>query len=171
MATRGRLAKRTPRTFADDKMKYQWTPQRIGIGVWAAAFAVLLVALVYPISIGVIRLFVVVAVPTLWICAVLLVRRRKTIAVIIALAGLLVLGFAALPGRRLDPVKLRRTYVDELRRYEGSRYVWGGENRRGIDCSGLVRRALINAHMRLAVSTLNPTGLRTGLGRLGSALK
>lgn len=101
--------------FADDKMKYERTSQRIGIGVWAAVFAALLVTLAYPISIGVIRLFVVFAVPTLWISAVFLVRRRKAIAVIIALAGLLVLGFAALPGRSLDPAKLRQTYVDELR--------------------------------------------------------
>ncbi|MBI3986575.1 MAG: C40 family peptidase [Lentisphaerae bacterium] len=33
--------------------------------------------------------------------------------------------------------------VQCLRRYEGTLYVWGGENRRGIDCSGLVRKKVI----------------------------
>jgi hypothetical protein len=144
-------------------MKHEWTVQRIGVGVWAAVFAALLVALAYPISIGIVRLFIVTAAPVLWVAAILLARRKKAVAATIALAGLLVLGFAAFPGRTPEPGRLRQAYVDELRTYEGSRYVWGGENRRGIDCSGLVRRALINAHMRLAVVTLNSRALRTAL--------
>jgi len=142
-------------------MKYEWTAKRIGIGAWAAIFAALLVALVYPIGVGVIRLFILVAVPVLWLSAIFLARQKKTIAGTIALAGLAVLAFAVIPGRRPDPETLRHAYIDELRSYEGSRYVWGGENRRGIDCSGLVRRALINAHMRLALCTLNPRAMRT----------
>ena len=43
---------------------------------------------------------------------------------------------------------LRTIYVNELRRYEGTRYVWGGENRLGIDCSGLPRKALRNALLK-----------------------
>lgn len=144
-------------------MKCEWTAQRIGVVVWAVVFAALLAALAYPISIGLIRLFIVTAVPVLWISAILLARRKKAVAAAIALAGLLVLGFAALPGRIPELGRLRQAYIDELRTYEGSRYIWGGENRIGIDCSGLVRRALINAHVRLAVCTLNSRALRTAL--------
>ena len=43
---------------------------------------------------------------------------------------------------------LRTIYVNELRRYEGTRYVWGGENLLGIDCSGLPRKALRNALLK-----------------------
>lgn len=144
-------------------MTYKWTFQRIAVGMWAAILAATLIAVAYPISIGMVRLSIALAVPALWISAVFLARRSKVVAIGIALVGLLVIGFAVLPGSRPDSVRLRRTYVDELRRYEGAPYVWGGENRRGIDCSGLVRRALINAHLRLAFTTLNPKALRTAL--------
>jgi len=43
---------------------------------------------------------------------------------------------------------LRTFYVNELSRYEGTRYIWGGENRLGIDCSGLPRKALRNALLK-----------------------
>lgn len=47
--------------------------------------------------------------------------------------------------------ELRRIYVDELRSFEGTRYVWGGENLLGIDCSGLPRKALRNALLKTAI--------------------
>jgi hypothetical protein len=144
-------------------MKHEWTAYRIGVGVWVAVFVALLVALAYPISIGLVRLFIVTAVLTLWISAILLCRRKKLIAASIALIGFLMIGFSVVPGRIPDQGSLRKAYIEELRTYQGAPYVWGGESRRGIDCSGLVRRALINAHMRLAVSDLSPGALRTAL--------
>ncbi len=39
-------------------------------------------------------------------------------------------------------------FVAALRGYEHTPYVWGGETGRGIDCSGLVRAALIDAQVR-----------------------
>ena len=46
---------------------------------------------------------------------------------------------------------MRTIYVNELRCYEGTRYVWGGENLLGIDCSGLPRKALRNALLKGAL--------------------
>ena len=55
---------------------------------------------------------------------------------------------------------LRQKYVDSLVRYEGTKYVWDGENRLGIDCSGLVRKGLIDAAVRAGISTWNPRLIR-----------
>jgi cell wall-associated NlpC family hydrolase len=73
-------------------------------------------------------------------------------------------GFAflvgVLPGRTTDAAKLRARYVRSLSSYEGTRYVWGGENLLGIDCSGLVRRGLINASFTEGIVTANPGLIR-----------
>ena len=47
-----------------------------------------------------------------------------------------------------------------LKSYEGTPYVWGGENRRGIDCSGLIRSAMIDANWQRGLKTCNPALLR-----------
>lgn len=50
-----------------------------------------------------------------------------------------------LPARPIDQGELRGTYVKHMQGFEGSVYHWGGESARGIDCSGLPRRAFRDA--------------------------
>ena len=50
-----------------------------------------------------------------------------------------------LPGWELDRDALRESYLQNMRGMEGRRYYWGGESRRGIDCSGLPRLAMREA--------------------------
>lgn len=78
---------------------------------------------------------------------------------LVAVAGL----FLVAPGRAYDVENLREAYVAGLIRYEGTRYWWGGENRNGIDCSGLARRALIDADLTQGFKTVNPRLARMGL--------
>jgi hypothetical protein len=71
-------------------------------------------------------------------------RRRFLRVILLALPVLMAIPFF-LPEKSIDPGKLRGRYVSAMERMEGTRYVWGGESPRGIDCSGLPRRALRDA--------------------------
>lgn len=44
-------------------------------------------------------------------------------------------------------------YLSSLKSYEETPYLWGGENRLGIDCSGLPRKAMRTALLRTAWNT------------------
>lgn len=78
---------------------------------------------------------------------------RWSLLALTALAAI----FTALPGRTTyDRPALRREIARAGARYEGTRYFWGGENRLGIDCSGLVRRAAIEGTFLHGLRTVNP---------------
>ncbi|MFB3882519.1 MAG: NlpC/P60 family protein [Armatimonadota bacterium] len=114
---------------------------------------------------GVARLLLLASILILWVWGVVLVRKRRVLSAGGIVAGLAVLGFLCLPGREVNPEQLRAVYTRSLRQYEGTRYVWGGESRLGIDCSGLVRQGLIDANLKLGASTLNPRPIRAALDR------
>ena len=106
---------------------------------WCGLFGATLFFCFYPVNIGLLRLMLVLAFPCLLLGATALLWRRKYLRFV----PLVLLGFAVLvlvvPGRKQDAGSLRRQYVAALQQYEGTRYIWGGENRFGIDCSGLVQ--------------------------------
>jgi cell wall-associated NlpC family hydrolase len=94
-----------------------------------------------------------------------LARRRRFLRfgpVLILVALVLVF---ALPARQWDRQAVRARYADYLRSYEGVRYVWGGEGRLGIDCSGLPRRAYRDALLAEGLRTFNGTLTRLWLGQ------
>ena len=95
------------------------------------------------------RMLLLVCLAVLWGLGIFRLRRRKVATAAVLGVGVICLGWLCLPGRTVDRTVLRQTYVQCLKEYEGSLYFWGGENRIGIDCSGLVRRGLINANARL----------------------
>jgi len=143
----------------DGRSKY-----RFGLGAcWVALLGTTVFLLFYPITIGLVRLFLVVSIPLLCLGASGLLWRRKRLRLlpIAALAAMLLLLVA--PGRTPDRDRLRDRYVKCLRDYEGVRYLWGGESGGGIDCSGLVRRGLVRASLSEGFRTINPGLLRYGL--------
>jgi len=128
---------------------------------WSAAAVLVGLGWLFPIGYGVTRFCLLAATGTLWLWGAFLLRRRKAAMAAVLGAALLAAGWLCLPGRPADPDVVRQSYIECLRRYEGTLYVWGGENRIGIDCSGLVRRALIDANVRTGLRTLNPYPVRT----------
>jgi hypothetical protein len=113
---------------------------------------------------GLTRLFLVVALPALMVGTSAILWHRRWLRIVPLGVLALGTGLVLMPGRDCDRSTLRERYVHCLRRYEGTPYFWGGETRIGIDCSGLVRRGLVDANVEQGLRTLNGRLIRTGLG-------
>ncbi len=68
-----------------------------------------------------------------------------------------------LPASEIHGEELRFDSVRRLAAYEGVKYRWGGESGRGIDCSGLPRRALRDALLEYGIKHFNGTAFRVYL--------
>lgn len=139
-----------------------WTLRRIGI-IWLVGALVLALVLYQPVSRSLFRFYIAAAIPALWLGAGLLAWRIRWLACTIWAGALLTGIILLLPSRNPDAERLRTEYLNQLRDYEGIQYVWGGENRRGIDCSGLVRRALIDSYFHIGITQANPRALRSAI--------
>jgi len=98
-----------------------------------------------PVNNLLLRLAFLCAIGGAWLGALLLLWKWKAVRVALLLLPVSAATVLAFPGKRMDVAGLREEYVARMRGYEGTRYFWGGENARGIDCSGLPRRALRDA--------------------------
>lgn len=134
----------------------QW--QRLG--VLGATVGVSLVLLAMPVSSKPIRLTQLVLI-AIGLAATLSIVWPWSWARLAACTLVLVpFGFILAPGREVDEATVRLAYISELTEMVGVRYVWGGEGRGGIDCSGLPRKALLDATLKRGLATANPTLLR-----------
>jgi hypothetical protein len=124
--------------------------------LWAGV----LFAWLFPIKFAALRLLLITGVLGLWAGAMLLFWQVRWVRAF----GLVVALFAAasllLPGREYSRPALRSRYVASLQAYDAAPYVWGGESRRGIDCSGLVRRGLMDANLQSGIASFNPILVR-----------
>jgi len=134
--------------------------KRFSIAVWRIAFVVVIFLWLHPVTYRSTRMAIVGLVALLWGSSLVLWWDMKAIRIAALAIAVVVLLLAILPGRTPDVGKLRSNYVKSLTAYEGTRYIWGGENRLGIDCSGLVRRGLIDASLRQGLTTANPGLIR-----------
>ena len=108
------------------------------------------------VRLGLIALWAFVAISLLS-----LLWRKKVWRTLLLLMLALFSAFVLLPGRKsTDPSRLRQRFVQRLETYDGVRYVYGGENHRGIDCSGLVRAAMVRALFDEGISSADSALLR-----------
>lgn len=130
---------------------------------WRASLLVAVFLWLHPVSYRWTRIATITLLLFLCVSAFLIWRTSRLVQVCgVALVAVLALALA-LPARSINAERLGAAYVKALTAYDGTRYVWGGENRLGIDCSGLVRRGLIDASLRVGIVTLNAGLVRESL--------
>ncbi|MES2708184.1 MAG: NlpC/P60 family protein [Verrucomicrobiota bacterium] len=124
------------------------------------SLAVVLVIPLNPVGTRFQHLMQLVAAGGVWGGLLTLGWRRKGLRGLLLALPVLAGVILALPARRMDREGLRADYVAELQKFESVPYFWGGESPRGIDCSGLPRRALRNALLSRAARQADAGALR-----------
>jgi hypothetical protein len=123
-------------------------------------FLSLMALLYYPTSSSVTRTFSLAIFLVIILLSLMLSLRSNPWRYISISIVVLIVAMLVLPGRAYDQTALQQANEKALVNYLGSPYVWGGESHRGIDCSGLVRRGMIEANFTRGLETLNPELLR-----------
>ena len=119
--------------------------QRVGLYLALVAGIGMVLILADPVNDLVHRLAFLGAIGGVWLGMLMFLWKWKAPRVVLLLLPVSAAAVLALPGKGADASGLRDDYVNGMRGYEGTRYSWGGESARGIDCSGLPRRALRDA--------------------------
>ena len=108
--------------------------------LWRGLWVLTLFCLLFPLRYTILKVGLIGGLFGLRLCALVLFWNRRWVRTVCGIAVLLVGMILMLPGRPADTTALRNDYVAALLPYRGTLYVWGGGNRIGIDCSGLVQR-------------------------------
>ncbi len=132
------------------------------IGALGALAGVFVFAL-HPLSITILKLAFLGCLAATWAGTVVLVWKKKPIRIALLLVPVLLVVPFLLPGGEIDAGELRDDYVRRMTGFEGTEYYWGGENARGIDCSGLPRRALRDALLVYGIRHASGPALRAYL--------
>lgn len=114
-----------------------------------------------PISTGLTRNATLLFLLLAWIFLIVLAYRKMWLRLSLLLLPIGVILTIAVGGGAADSAMLRQEYVRCLREYNGAPYVFGGENILGIDCSGLIRKSMVNAYLSVAWRTHNPAAVRS----------
>ena len=80
-----------------------------------------------------------------WIGFAVLVQKPEILRIFAFFLPVMLAIPVFLPGGKINADELREDYLRRMAEFEGTKYLWGGESDRGIDCSGLPRRALRDA--------------------------
>lgn len=133
---------------------------KVAVKIYFVICAVVVGIALFPIRYTSLRMALVGGVFGLWAGALFLFWDRllaRFLCLLVAAAASVLL---LLPTRSVDTDALRTEYVRALQSYQGTSYVWGGETKLGIDCSGLVRAGMIDAEAKEALRAQNFVLLR-----------
>ena len=137
--------------------------QKVWFRYWVVVCLAALVLGLYPINTFLLRIALFAVLVGVGVGGYYFGRHNKFVCGSFLILALLTVGFLSCPGRDFDRRQLRGAYIHALRSYEGTKYIWGGENWLGIDCSGLVRAGLMKASFQSGLRTLNPRLTRFAL--------
>ncbi|TYQ15467.1 UNVERIFIED_CONTAM: Cell wall-associated hydrolases (invasion-associated proteins) [Acetivibrio alkalicellulosi] len=126
-------------------------------------FFVLAVLLYNPINRSITNLMIFANIISILLYSSFLFYKFKIYKGFLVLLFITVLWLLFIDGKTIDKEVIRNEYIESLKRYEGTVYLWGGESIFGIDCSGLVRRGVIDAYFKLGVRNLSPKYIRKAL--------
>lgn len=133
------------------------------MGLWLAAFPLVVILWYYPVITFRIRVETLILALFIIFGSIGVTWKSPKARWLLIAFYVLIAVFLIYPARLpRDRSALRTAYGDALRAYSGTRYVWGGEGRFGIDCSGLVRKGLEDALTRQGFFKLNPALIREG---------
>ena len=145
------MPKKRPAQFRGSRR----TAVRVYWAMWGLCAAVWL----YPVGNDVIRIMEVILTASCVVWTFILWWPARWLWGIAGLVTLLLIW----PGRDYDRIALREAIAARLPAYEGTRWVWGGENFLGMDGPGLARRSAIEGTALHGLKTCNPRLLRMAL--------
>ncbi|RYD34518.1 MAG: peptidoglycan endopeptidase [Verrucomicrobiaceae bacterium] len=128
--------------------------------IFIAGLTGLIALAAWPYHDGALRYGLPLSLLATWSSGLWFVRKDKFPRMFLLVAPVVLAVPFVLPGKPLDADRLHTCYIAALRKLEGAPYLWGGESRRGIDCSGLPRRAMRDALLETGLATGNGTAFR-----------
>ena len=117
--------------------------------------ALLAIIFIYPVRTTSIRLAIILLAlfPYAYL-HIILWRKHHIGKALLGLSAIILIW--ALSSYQLKPINPSH-FINHLQSFEDTKYVWGGETSRGIDCSGLIRQAMLRSYL--------------SSGRIGSAFQ
>jgi hypothetical protein len=129
--------------------------RRLIIAAWLASIAAAMALTLYPLNSSVTKAAWLLSIISALALPLLMWPRSWLIRTIVFIGIAAPVVLLSLPGRSYSRAALRASSVNVLHSFDGTRYLWGGEGRSGIDCSGLVRQALIRSSLKQGLSSLD----------------
>lgn len=130
----------------------------IALPLWLLLWLFTFWAIWTPIQFFKLKIALLVSLVLIVLGAFVLFNRQRTLLTTLLLAFVIAfVTFGLWPAQNYSKPELRSAYVSSLRSYLDTKYVWGGENGRGIDCSGLIRRAMVDALVNRGWQEMNPS--------------